>query len=170
MMPVPRTDRRTGAFYAHLFPKYPPCLTNLCCRRPELKVTCWLGQGLQHRTWVQLPYLPSCLVLQPVEQPLFRSVCPTLMDQNRWIPIMMDLYTLLFTLQLACALFCHFYCSFSFQTDTTDKEVGARHEIASGFVPISIARGEMREIEEAGKRAEMPLSTRFDRNAEIPVR
>lgn len=40
------------------------------------------------------------------------QVCRTLMDQNRWIPIMMDLYTLLFTLQLACALFCHFYCSF----------------------------------------------------------
>lgn len=39
----------------------PPCLSlhsGSAVADPDLKVTCWLGQGLQHRTWV-LPLLPA---------------------------------------------------------------------------------------------------------------
>lgn len=59
--------------YPHLLPHPPPRpfpqISYLCvslssspqwisCCWPELKVTCWLGQRLQHRTWV-LPLLPA---------------------------------------------------------------------------------------------------------------
>ncbi|KAG7244997.1 hypothetical protein INR49_023563 [Caranx melampygus] len=62
----------------------------ISCCWPELKVTCWLGQGLQHRTWVLLP-LParvlccsqwSCL---SNSAPVCQPTADGLSSQNRWI-------------------------------------------------------------------------------------
>lgn len=81
----------------------------ISCCRPELKVTCWLGHGLQHRTWV-LPLLParvlccsqwSCL---SASLPVCLPAAAGLSSPNSWIPPTVDLLTLLLTLRLARTL------------------------------------------------------------------
>lgn len=87
----------------------------ISCCRPELKVTCWLGQGLQHRTWV-LPLLParvlccsqwSCL---SASLPACWPTAAGLSSQNRWIPpTCRPCYSLYSSL---APYRCHLKCSF----------------------------------------------------------
>lgn len=82
----------------HLPPSFPsslsPCLPlhsgSAVASQPKLKVTCWLGQGLQHRTWV-LPLLPARVLCCSQWSCLY-----VILSAHRWwteVPEQMDLPT-----------------------------------------------------------------------------